>query len=330
MNGSVYRRNDTGMWAYKFDIRPDPLSGRLRNSFEDRVPHEEGRVRRTSDRHDGARARSLGEVFSADHSAFPRRVVRGRSSESSPNTWVNYRNYLDAYLIPVIGETAIQDLSPVRLNLLYSHLLERGRVKALGGLAPKTVQNVHRMLHRALRDAVRWDVLPRNAAEEASPPRARRPRPTVWTAERLGLFVDHVSSDRFYALWLLVATTGLRRGELAGLQRNDVDIKHRTVSPSAPRVVDGHVVESEAQTTSGVRNLALDSDTAAALEDYLIVWEEEGYLLGQPRRLLFIWPDGRPLHPDTITAQFHKHCEAAGLPAHSPARRPALLRERGA
>ena len=48
--------------------------------------------------------------------------------------------------------------------------------------------------------------------------------------------------------------------------------------------------------------------------DYLIAWEEERYLLGQDTQLLFVWPDGRPLHPDTITALFHKHCAAAGLP----------------
>ena len=55
-----------------------------------------------------------------------------------PSTWVNYRNYLDAYVIPVIGKTALQDLNALRLNLLYAHLLEAGRVKTAGGLAPPT------------------------------------------------------------------------------------------------------------------------------------------------------------------------------------------------
>ena len=80
------------------------------------------------------------------------------------------------------------------------------------------------MLHRALRDAVKWGVIPRNVAEDAVPPRAGRPRLNVWTPEQLGDFVDHVRDDRFSALWLLVATTGLRRGELAGLTRDDIDI----------------------------------------------------------------------------------------------------------
>jgi integrase len=232
-----------------------------------------------------------------------------------PSTWVNYRNYLDADVIPVIGATPLQDLDAVRLNLLYGHLLEHGRVKSKGGLSPKTVQNVHRMLHRAMRDAVKWGQLPRNYAEDAEPPRAPRPRPKVWTPEQLGEFVHRVRDDRFYAPWLLVATTGLRRGELAGLQRHDIDFRTRMISPSTPRVVvSGRAVESEAKTRSGIRNLALDPVTLEALRDYIVTWDTEREALGQDTDLLFVWSNGRPLHPDTITALFHQHCERAGLP----------------
>lgn len=65
---------------------------------------------------------------------------------------------------------------------------------------------------------------------------------------------------------------------------------------------------------AGVRSLALDPDTRDALQRYVRTWDRERQLLGQNTQLLFVWPNGRPLHPDTITALFHKHCEAAGLP----------------
>lgn len=314
MSGNVSRR-PSGEWEYRFDIEPDPLTGKRRRLTKSGFPTKREASRAMSraiaaheqGRHVRNHRRTVEDFLNQWHAAV--------KSGLRPSTWVNYRNYLDAYVIPVIGMTALQDLTAMRLNLLYAHLLESGRTKSSGGLAPKTVQNVHRMLHRAMRDAVKWGQLPRNYAEDAEPPRAPRPRPTVWTPEQLGTFVRHVEDDRFYALWLLVATTGIRRGELAGLARNDIDIAHRRISPSTPRVVvAGRAVESEAKTRSGQRVLALDPDTTAALDDYLIVWEEEGYLLGQTRRLLFVWPDGQPLHPDTITALFHKHCEAAGLP----------------
>jgi len=314
VSGNVSRRAN-GDWEYRFDIEPDPLTGRRRRRTKSGfarkrdasqamnqaiVAHQQGRFVRTN-------RRTVEDFLNEWHLAV--------KSALRPSTWANYRDYIDAYVLPVVGDTALQDLTALRLNLLYGHLLERGRVKTKGGLAPKTVQNVHRMLHRAMRDAVKWGQLPRNYAEDAEPPRAPRPRPQIWTPEQLGEFVHHVKDDRFYALWLLIVTTGLRRGELAGLTHNDLDLESRTVSPSTPRVVvAGHAQESEAKTRSGVRRLALDPDTCRALTDYLILWQEEGYLLGQERRLLFIWPDGRPLHPDTITALFHRHCAAAGLP----------------
>jgi integrase len=195
-------------------------------------------------------------------------------------------------------------------------VLDHGRVRGQGGLSPKTILNVHRTLHRALRDAVRWDLLPRNVAEDAQPPHAGRAKMRVWEPEQIRRFVDEVRGDRFYAMWLLAATTGMRRGELAGLRASDVDFRHGRVNPSAPRVsVDGQVRESETKTQAGNRSMALDPTTLAALREYVSTWREERRLLGQGGRLLFVWPDGTPLHPDTMTGLFRKHMAAAGLPA---------------
>lgn len=314
MNGSVSRRSN-GSWEYRFDAGEDPLTGRRhrrgRSGFATRKDAQQA-LRKAVSAHEtgrGVRAdrRSVSDYMREWHSA-----VR---SSLRPSTWVSYRNYMDAYVIPTIGETRLQDLSPVRLNLLYGHLLDQGRVKRPGGLAPKTVRNVHLMLHRALADAVRWDILPRNVAEDATPPRTMRPRPTIWTPEQLGSFVRHVQGDRFYALWLLVVTTGFRRGELAGLLKGDIDLTHGTVTPSTPRVVvDGRAQESRTKTSSGERYLALDPTTAKALRAYIESWQLERDLLGQGTQLLFVWPTGSPIHPDTITTLFHKHCSAAGLP----------------
>jgi len=134
----------------------------------------------------------------------------------------------------------------------------------------------------------------------------------MWSPEDLGRFVDHVEQDRFFALWMLVATTGLRRGELAGLTRKDVDLRYGRVSPSTPRVVvAGRAETSESKTRSGVRSLAMDPVTWSAMRGYVERWTEERRLLGQSERLLFVHADGRPLHPDTTTAKSQHHCTTA-------------------
>lgn len=232
MTGSVQRRN--GKWQYRFDRGPDPLTGRRRQTA----------VGGFATRREAERA--LREALHADEQG--RYVKRSRRTVADyldewhrtirpsirPSTWVNYRDYQDAYVVPLIGDTALQDLTPVRLNLLYAHLLEQGRKRRTGqdpkvtrmraskrtattqkppaGLAPKTVANVHRMLHRALRDAVRWGYLARNVAEDAQAPRVSRRRLDVWTPEQLRAFVHHVRDDDLFALWLVLVTTGVRRG----------------------------------------------------------------------------------------------------------------------
>ena len=315
MRGSVYKRPETGRWEYRFEAGADPLTGRrlrvAKTGFETKR-EASAAMRVAMAAHAGGRSVRSDRVTMA---AFADQWHEAIRPSVRPSTWVNYRDYLDGYVTPVIGGTALQDLTPMRLNLLYSHLLQQGRVRGNGGLAPKTVQNVHRMLHRALRDAVKWDLVPRNVAEDASPPKSRRPQLSIWAPDQLGAFVEHVADDRFFALWLLVATTGLRRGELAGLRRHDIDFVHATVNPRVPRVVvGGRAEESETKTSSGERAMALDPTTSEALRVYVTTWDAERAALGQDTQLLFVWPHGQALHPDTITAMFRRHCEAAKLP----------------
>jgi integrase len=157
---------------------------------------------------------------------------------------------------------------PAQLTAFYRVLLERGRRDGRGGLAPKTVRNIHGALHTALRDAVRWGYA-RNVAAAADLPKGMTPEMRVWSPEQLRAFLEHVQDDRLYAAWLLLATTGMRRGEVAGLRWVDVDLDAGRVSPRRPRVVvNFEVVVSEPKTAKGRRSLALDPATVASLREH--------------------------------------------------------------
>ena len=86
-----------------------------------------------------------------------------------PATWENYRIHVQAHIVPALGTVELQRLSPAQLNAFYRHLLTKGG-KEGRGLASKTVHNV---LHRALKDAVRWGLLVRNVADAADPPKGK-------------------------------------------------------------------------------------------------------------------------------------------------------------
>ena len=137
--------------------------------------------------------------------------------------------HVRAYLVPHIGDVPLQALTSSRVKALYQELETRGRARGDGGLSPKTVHNIHRTLSRALTDAVGDRLLERNPAQGAHHQLPSRDMPT-WTAEQLRTFLDFVAEDRFAALWRLAATTGLRRGELAGLRWRDVDVERGRIT----------------------------------------------------------------------------------------------------
>ena len=183
-------------------------------------------------------------------------------------------------------------------------------------MAPKTVQNVHAILHRALKDAMRWGYAARNVADAVDPPRPAS-RTAGLDAEQLRAFLSYVRDDRLYAAWLLVATTGLRRAELAGLRWLDVDLAAGRVSPRRPRVVvDYTVVESDAKTPKGRRSLALDPATLAALRAHQARQaEEDDHRQRLPGLRTCLHHARRsPIHPQRISAWFLQHTHAAGLP----------------
>jgi integrase len=316
MRGSVRKRGST--WTWYLDVDPNPLTGRRRQQtkggFKTRKECEAALRQAIADQHDGTLARPSQRTIA---SFLVDEWLPAVKPKLRASTWASYRTNTNAHVVPVLGEVKLQGLTPVQLNLFYAHLLESGRRRG-GGLSPKTVRNIHVMLHRALKDAVRWGYLPRNVAVAVDPPVGRSAERHVWTPDQLGAFLEHVRADRLYALWLLVATTGMRRGELAGLRWVDINFANARVSPQRPRVVVDHAVEvSEPKTAKGRRALALDPATLAVLREHQTRQAEEKAVIGAGYRhsgLVFTWPDGSPIHPDLMTRWFEQHSRAAGLP----------------
>ena len=111
---------------------------------------------------------------------------------------------------PLLGQP-IESAKPVLQN---AHTARKAVLPP--GLEPKTVVNTHRMLHRAWEDFEIWGWAKRNVVSDAHPPRVPRKGRKVWTVSQLQTFLQRSRHDRFFALWVLEATSGMRRCELAG------------------------------------------------------------------------------------------------------------------
>lgn len=241
-----------------------------------------------------------------------------------PGTFESYRRNIRLHLAGrSIGAAVLQEVGPTDLNRLYRLLLEGDTNHR--ALSPRSVAYVAAILHRAFRDAVRWQTLTRNPADAADPPRpGAKTEMRTWTAAQLRTFLQSLDGDRLAGCWWLLATTGMRRGEVLGLRWEDVDFERKTI-----RIVRT-LITTEVQrrgapgfawgtpkTAKGRRTIALDETAVAALKAHRKRQREERLAAGpsyDDQGLVVCQADGSPVHPKTISYQFKKAGRAAGLP----------------
>lgn len=239
-----------------------------------------------------------------------------------PATHYSYSRNVRLHVVPRLGSVLLRRVDGGMLNALYAALLTDGKCSnGGGGLAPRTVRYIHTILHRAFRDAVRWGRLARNPADAADPPRAsadNRPTMATWTAEQVRAFIAHTGEHRLYAAFLLLATTGMRRGEALGLRWDDLDLVAGRASVVQTVIVVNHkVMVGSPKTAAGRRTVALDPGTVSALREHRRRQLAERMLMGAgftDQGLVFCRPDGAPLHPERFSRTFTEQAANAGLP----------------
>src|SRR5215203_5077864 len=132
----------------------------------------------------------------------------------------------DKYLItnhvkPALGRVKLKNLSAMHLQRLY-------REKRDAGLSASTIQKIHHVLHKALAQAVRWDLIARNPTDNVKPPTTTPKEMHPLSASEARRLIEAAGGDRLEALYVLAVHTGMRRGELLGLKWNDVDLDGQT------------------------------------------------------------------------------------------------------
>ncbi|MEP7112315.1 MAG: tyrosine-type recombinase/integrase [Ilumatobacteraceae bacterium] len=207
-----------------------------------------------------------------------------------------------------LGGTTLNSLTTTEVQDLQTDLLATGGRDGRP-LAAKTVANTHVVLHKALADAVRLELLDHNVVAAVSPPRVPRPELSVWTVDQLRDFLSVASSHRLSAAFVLLATTGMRRGEVLGLRWSDIDFNDRSVSiVRTLTVVAGRPVVTTPKTTASRRLVYVDSSTVDALRDHRdeSMVTRDGYV--------FQSTDGQPVNPASFSNTFDRLVARGGLP----------------
>lgn len=141
-----------------------------------------------------------------------------------PNTMTRYQGAVDQHIKPYLGDKPISQVKGKDIQRPYETLTKRENRNTGEGLSSGTVRGVHSMLHKALGAAQQASVIPRNPVEEIKAPKFSYKPKRVLTDARLDQFVEIVRQDSvWYDIFYRELTTGLRRGEICGLQWTDFD-----------------------------------------------------------------------------------------------------------
>jgi integrase len=227
-------------------------------------------------------------------------------------TYLLYQRILRTHILPALGHIPLRRLQPEHIERLYAAKREEG-------LAPKTLSNIHKLLHVALRDAVRRNKVGRNVLEMVKAPRATSPERPTLTPDQATRLVEAIKQHPLEALFLLALMTGMREGELLALRWQDVDLEQgclqvrRTVSYKA-----GHgFVETETKTRKGKRSIALPSLAIDALKAHQERQQQacrKASARWQQKDLVFCTRHGNFLTDSFVRRTYYQLLDQAGLP----------------
>ena len=255
------------------------------------------------------------------------------SKELAPSTYKRYCRMLETRLLPYFGHFYINKIKPTDIMKFYD-LLEKDtqlvRKKGNNGsktkksLSGKTILEHHRLLRAMLHKAVYWQLIVANPAERVQPPKARKPRRRSYDDEQTKILLENLellsSEDTKYKVAIILTVfTGVRLGELMGLEWQDVDFKNGIISinRSSQYLADMGVFTKVPKTESSIREIAIPEFIISLLEKYKLWYEEQKSIYGElwtNSDRLFVQADGKPMHPSTISKWFVKYVGQIGLP----------------
>ena len=222
---------------------------------------------------------------------------------------------LDIGLPDMSGFDVLKDIQS-----FYAKELKSGRTDGKGGLSATTIIYHHKIIKKALKQAVNLDLVARNVAEGVSPPRTERPRLNVLGVDEIPKLLDALQETPFYVYYCLLLYTGLRRGEALALRWKNIDFENGKlqVLESVHRLHNGEYQIKEPKTPHSRRSVSISESLKLLLLEYKCEQEKAFGDIGKslsPDNFLFSRLDnGLPFDPDSLTKAFRLAIKKADLP----------------
>jgi integrase len=316
MKGHIRKRGRSS-WALVFDLGRD-AEGKRRQKWQT--------VQGTRKQAEAELARLLTEFNTGGYvepTKMTLSVYLGRwlddyaTAAVSAKTLERYRSIIDGHVKPALGHVELTKLRPLQIQGFYSDCLRTGRKDGTGGLSARTVWHFHRVLHNALGQAVKWQMLARNPVDAVVAPVPEEKEIMVLDEERTTELLSRLEGSRLYLPVIIALSTGLRRGELLALRWQDIDLDDATMS------VAQSVEQTKAglrfkppKTRAGRRRVALPIFLIDVLRQHRTKQLEDRLRLGSAwldNDLVLPLTDGSAWPPDTFSTLFATFIRRSGI-----------------
>lgn len=210
-------------------------------------------------------------------------------------TYVSYKGVIKNHIKPRIGGLMLANLTPVHVQGLYGEMERAGASRRLRQLT-------HAVLRRALKIAVRWSLVPRNVCDAVDPPRVMKFEVCPLTEEQVVQLLATARNERLYAIYVTAIGTGMRLGELFGLQWRDVDLRRGRLTICRALIeVNGKILLEEPKTVRSRRCVTLPQIAIDALAEHRQKMADAGF---DQTDWVFCNVRGGPLR----RSHFHNYC----------------------
>lgn len=305
--GGITRHKKSGLYMARYTV--ETPTGKKRKAVYGKTREEahEKLVEALSNRNKGL-------IFEGDDQTLETYLacwLRDIEATVKQPTLENYSYIVNKHIAPSLGKIKLKNLKPDKVRALM-------RDKRNSGLSSRTVELIHTVLGKALKDAMRDEILHRNVAAGVKPPKRTKKEMHPLAPEQARLFLDVAREDRYHALYVVAITAGLREGELLGLQWKDVDLdaSKLAVKRQLTRTKDGLSLtapkrdKTRSVKLTGYAVDALKAHRKRQLEDRLAagsLWREND--------LVFTSTIGTPVDVGNLTYRsFRPLLKRAGLP----------------
>jgi len=227
-----------------------------------------------------------------------------------PTTQEYYGNFIKYHLVPHIGDVPLDKLTGLRLQKLYQELRTDGKVhhdSKSPGLSPKTIRGIHMLLHSALDQAVKEELIRKNPTNDCNPPKVVKKEMKVIKPEQIGAYLQAAADHNVLPMFYLELTSGLRRGELLALLWTDLDLDKHTISVNKSVLGrQGELRVSAPKTHHSIRTVVIPQQTVDLLIQEHELHPDNPYMFPSP-------VTGTMYHPDAATRIHRKLLKEAGI-----------------